>query len=520
MVNPARAPAAGWLLAGHSVRGASHVRSDQPNQDALALAPSAPGVAGSSRGAIAAVADGHGGARHFRSAAGSRIAVDASVEVLGELAAQLQPLDAPRAVEAARQALAWLPARIVQTWIASVRQHLEDQPISAAEWQSVAQAEGDAALASVQADPLLAYGATLLAALATPACLVLLQLGDGDVLAVDAQGATTRPVPQDERLAGNLTTSICRSGAEADFRCTVLPADGDATSLLLLCTDGYANSFKTDQDFLKLGADFLGLTREHGLPAVGAQLDAILHDASGRGSGDDITLALLQRIDPAPNAPQAKGAVADAPPSPPSLPSPPAEADRLAAAERRIRRLRATVAVLALAVCALVAWDWRHVIQAVATQQPAAARPSETPPAATDRKTGKNGRPQPADGPLSTAGEAPAPLSSVPALLDARHVQVRRTERGVEVVVALQEVLAHRSGCSVAATVWGSDEASLGSAAEQISSGRADAPVRLLVRPADKSKTRAMQQGGVGVTVQLDCDQQTLARSERLAVSS
>ena len=38
-----------------------------------------------------------------------------------------------------------------------------------------------------------------------PGCLVLTQLGDGDLIAVDAQGVCSRPVPNDERLGGNIT---------------------------------------------------------------------------------------------------------------------------------------------------------------------------------------------------------------------------------------------------------------------------------------------------------------------------
>ena len=42
-------------------------------------------------------------------------------------------------------------------------------------------------------DPMRAYGATLLAALITPNYLLLLQLGDGDILIVDSAGRVARP---------------------------------------------------------------------------------------------------------------------------------------------------------------------------------------------------------------------------------------------------------------------------------------------------------------------------------------
>src|SRR5580658_4443291 len=64
-----------WRAFGASVRGASHYQSGVPNQDAFRVADL--GERGQ-RGLVAAVADGHGNLRHFRSDRGSRYAVDAA----------------------------------------------------------------------------------------------------------------------------------------------------------------------------------------------------------------------------------------------------------------------------------------------------------------------------------------------------------------------------------------------------------------------------------------------------------
>src|SRR4051812_29506315 len=71
----------GWHLAAATVRGASHVRSGQPNQDALNWRP----AAGSGPPVAAAVSDGHGGAKYLRSHVGSRFAVAAALKLLWEL---------------------------------------------------------------------------------------------------------------------------------------------------------------------------------------------------------------------------------------------------------------------------------------------------------------------------------------------------------------------------------------------------------------------------------------------------
>lgn len=289
-----------WGSIGASVRGASHVREGSPNQDALLVAERAGAC-------MALVADGHGGARHFRSAAGARLAVEAAADVLQQLAPAFAQGDA-----AARAQLAAteLPTRVVEAWRERVHHELVQTPLDAGELEALRTAEGADAVAAVQADPLLAYGATLLAAATFgDDGLVIAQLGDGDVLLVDAQGRTRRPLPVDERLTGNLTTSICRAEAASDFRTAVVAAGPADAALLVLATDGYANSFRSDADFVKIGGDFLGLLHRHGPDAVQQQLPDILAHASTHGSGDDITVAMLL----APPAAPADGTATAAP---------------------------------------------------------------------------------------------------------------------------------------------------------------------------------------------------------------
>ena len=70
--------------------------------------------------------------------------------------------------------------------------------------------------------------------------------------------------------------------------------NGALPSLVLLSTDGYANSFRSDEDFLKIGQDYLEIIREQGISSLAEELPAILTEATQQGSGDDITLAILQ----------------------------------------------------------------------------------------------------------------------------------------------------------------------------------------------------------------------------------
>ncbi len=269
-----------WGVFGGSTQGSSHQRTGLPNQDSLEKWARPDGSL-----AVLAVSDGHGSASHFRSDVGSRIGVDTAVQALRET-----PLPVPD------QHPEVLARSIVDTWRAAVMSHLEANPFTDQEWSKLPAKDAAQMKAAVLANPPLAYGATLLAVLAAESEVLYLQLGDGDILAVDQNGGTTRPVPEDKRLIANQTTSLCQQNAAKDFRSAHLRAsDGALPALILVSSDGYANSFVSDEDFLRLGPDYLELLREYGAEKVQAQLQKILPEASRKGSGDDITLGIIQR---------------------------------------------------------------------------------------------------------------------------------------------------------------------------------------------------------------------------------
>lgn len=285
----------GWEVFGASVRGASHVRSGLPNQDAVAWESSY-----NSNGAfnIVAVADGHGSAKSCRSDRGARLAVQIAVELLHEFQ---QRLGGPKNLaEVKRASEVDLPRSIVQHWREAVA---ADEPLTMPELDRLTAKDRSA----VEADRHVAYGATLLAALVTDRFALYLQLGDGDVLAVSDEGTVSRPLPPDERNFANETMSLCSTGstggkhlpsagagAWSEFRQRFQPLERPP-ALVLLSTDGYANSFRSDGDFLKVGADLLSGLRAEGVEEVKNNLPEWLSLASAEGSGDDVTLALIYR---------------------------------------------------------------------------------------------------------------------------------------------------------------------------------------------------------------------------------
>ena len=285
-----------WHTLGQSVRGASHLRSGLPNQDAVYWYPKS----GEGPPLIVAVSDGHGSPRSFRSDVGSRFAVEQTVALILDLlniADSLSTLSAVKRLVEER-----LPQELVRRWRASVDAHIGKHPFTQKELDGVEANRGAKARREAEANPYLAYGATILGVLVTRDFILSLQLGDGDILNVMADNTITRPVPGDERLFANATTSLCTKNSWRDVRYRFQPLYGQHPALIMLSSDGYANSFVNDKGFLKVATDILDILREDGVVAVADNLEDWLTDASKSGSGDDITLALLFRDDiPAPS---------------------------------------------------------------------------------------------------------------------------------------------------------------------------------------------------------------------------
>lgn len=255
-----------WQAAGRSVCGSNHRRQGRPAQDAIAWQAAPAGVA-------LAVADGHGSAPSFRSHIGAQCAVEAATALLAGFAAEVTPQ--PPAIDA--EALA---QELVERWRAQVCEHAAAHPFET----PLDQAAG-----------LVSYGTTLLAALATPHWILYMQIGDGDILLVDGGGKVIRPWARDERLLGVETTSLCMPEAWREVRVGERAAAEGAPALVLLSTDGYANSFRQERGFLRVGRDILRLVEAHGMADVERDLESWLQEASDLGSGDDITVGLLYR---------------------------------------------------------------------------------------------------------------------------------------------------------------------------------------------------------------------------------
>lgn len=270
-----------WTTLSGTTIGSVHVRDQLPLQDAvLSWSDYEAGQA------VIAVADGHGHRLHFRSDTGAALAVICAVEELRRILVELATLGDGADHGAALDLVRTAGAALVDNWVAKVEHHIEAHPYSPAEDELGA-----------SADPLRAYGSTILATAAVGDLVVFLQIGDGDSVLVSAAGEASRPLPEDPDLDGLHTSSLCQVRPVDALRVAVVDVRVDDVALIFLCTDGFGRS-RVDADgwWRQTGEQLLDFSRSRGLVWVREQLPDWLAEPAKIG-GDDTTMALMVRSD-------------------------------------------------------------------------------------------------------------------------------------------------------------------------------------------------------------------------------
>lgn len=224
-----------WQVIASSRQGATHKLRNVCNQDAVAYRRVRDG-------AVVAVADGHGSSASPYSDTGAQIAVSTTCRCLERFVL----LHAKARFEVVHQRAAMLPLAIVHAWRKEVMHNAEKKGLDVTNnlhgvW--------------------LQFGCTLAAAALHPEWILLLQVGDGDILIVGGDGEVSRFTENRLEDVGDATHSLCEPNAEARVGWRLLPIF-DEKPLLLLCTDGYSKAFATQEDFLKSGSDWLRLLKE------------------------------------------------------------------------------------------------------------------------------------------------------------------------------------------------------------------------------------------------------------------
>lgn len=136
------------------------------------------------------------------------------------------------------------------------------------------------------------YGTTLLGIAITDLFVYAFKIGDGNITYIDKNEAFS--VIQDEKILGVETHSLSKrdSWRRAYTKLLIRKQDIDLPYMYMLTTDGFANSFVSENEFYKNCKGYFDMIEIHGFKPVKDNLEAWLRETSDQGCGDDITAVL------------------------------------------------------------------------------------------------------------------------------------------------------------------------------------------------------------------------------------
>lgn len=278
-----------WRIVGESVRGASHIKDNKPNQDALLWKQ----VSANGSRNIIALADGHGSTRFFRSQRGSSFAVAVTAAILEQFLRDIpSPYNPSQCKHAAES---FLPDMIVDAWLAAVAEDLACEPFRDDELSMVEDAEGAEQRNRLMRNPHKAYGSTLLAVVTHENFILGVQIGDGEIKAIMENGDVAEIVAEDPGNFANETASLSSERPQAKFRVAYHHLAGRPPVGLMITTDGYANAIET-QKFDGVLREWIEGLRDEGIEKIQECMSGVLNHASQFGSGDDCTVAFVFRL--------------------------------------------------------------------------------------------------------------------------------------------------------------------------------------------------------------------------------
>ena len=256
-----------WTAWHVSVQGGAHRDKAIPCEDASLVFTGDGWV-------MAAVADGHGSMKHFRSGIGAEMACQAARDTLLALGPEASP-----------QALA---QEILARWRDMVQRHLADHPWTEEELavqRTLLVSQAYLSLTGGQSAAM-AYGTTLVCDAVTDKCWTALQIGDGGLALLDAVGSWSWPMPDCDWCQGNLTASLCMVDAASAFR---YAGGSDMPVALLLYSDGVEKAFLPRS--LQLGRFLHEVASAREPSMLAAQAADTAEYSNVR---DDVSLALLR----------------------------------------------------------------------------------------------------------------------------------------------------------------------------------------------------------------------------------
>lgn len=265
---------------GKSVKGATHERNGLPLQDSCKIEEISDKIT------IIAVADGHGSDKCPRSDRGSTIAVNTFCAVIKNYL-----LNYGKERDGLTNLVTFLNREgdmrfaqdICEEWQVRVKQSFYKNKD-----EGLVDVEGNIDWKKVYS----LYGTTLLGMLITDTFVFSFQIGDGDINYITADEIS--PLVEPEKFLGTETHSLSKVDAWRKSVASVRRknASDDAPYLYMLSTDGFFNSFVSQEEFNKTCREYYDMIGQHGYEAVKNNLEKWLKETSELGCGDDITVVM------------------------------------------------------------------------------------------------------------------------------------------------------------------------------------------------------------------------------------
>lgn len=265
---------------GKSVKGATHERNGLPLQDSCKIEEISDKIT------IIAVADGHGSSKCPRSDRGSMIAVNTFCAVIKNYL-----LNYGKEKDGLTNLVTFLNREgdmrfaqdICEEWQARVKQSFYKNKD-----ESLVDAQGSIDWKRVYS----LYGTTLLGMLITDTFVFSFQIGDGDINYITADEIS--PLVEPEKFLGTETHSLSKVDAWRKAVASVRrkKTSEDVPYLYMLSTDGFSNSFVSQEEFKKTCREYYEMIGQHGYVAVKDNLEKWLKETSELGCGDDITVVM------------------------------------------------------------------------------------------------------------------------------------------------------------------------------------------------------------------------------------
>ena len=267
-------------ICGESIKGATHERNGSPLQDSHRIMEVSDHIT------ILSVADGHGSNKCPRSDRGSQMAVNAFCDVISRYLVNYGQTEdglSNLVTFLNREGDMRFAQDVCEEWQSRVKNsfykdkdelYLDDD--GNYKWDEIYSL----------------YGTTLLGLLITDTFIFTFQIGDGDINLVTKDSIDVLVEP--EKFLGTETHSLSKPDA---WRKSVSSLrrkeiESDEPYMYMLSTDGFANSYVSDEEFNKTCMDYFKMIEDHGFDAVKDNLGKWLKETSEFGCGDDITVVM------------------------------------------------------------------------------------------------------------------------------------------------------------------------------------------------------------------------------------